>query len=390
MTCHQFPRGHLTQINEYGRGHKAQLPGFMCAAVQSRLSVWSAEGTRRVSETEETERLRKTPSWSPSEENSTSCVCASHCSPSPSARRVTKTSCELLLQTPRPNNEKGRRVWYSTGRGREGDKGVTHTHALCKQKHRYRCTWGHTHAQTGHVHMRSERRWLHERGEGQRPQQDRHQTRTHDLRVSSSQQESHSTKPHWMQTALKFPQLERLATTSLSDYEKCSICLHRRSAPSSPLLSGPEQHMNSAERTKTPDLLFLHERKRMWGLSLARSRSPSPARQTNRQKQLTERMSRPPACVCLPHQEPQTGPSLCPSVALEVASGRCCSYVFRGIRCLKRGIPPVLFEILIYVFKIVLNVASVEFEQSLFDMSEWCDSTVVSSHLVDCSFMGYF
>lgn len=102
-----------------------------------------------------------------------------------------------------------------------------------------------------------------------------------------------------MQTALKFPQLERLATTSLSDYEKCSICLHRRSAPSSPLLSGPEQHMNSAERTKTPDLLFLHERKRMWGLSLARSRSPSPARQTNRQKQLTERMSRPPACVCV-------------------------------------------------------------------------------------------
>lgn len=140
MTCHQFPRGHLTQINEYGRGHKAQLPGFMCAAVQSRLSAWSAEGTRRVSETEETERLRKTPSWSPSEENSTSCVCASHCSPSPSARRVTKTSCELLLQTPRPNNEKGRRVWYSTGRGREGDKGVTHTHALCKQKRRYRCT----------------------------------------------------------------------------------------------------------------------------------------------------------------------------------------------------------------------------------------------------------
>lgn len=128
MTCHQFPRGHLTQINEYGRGHKAQLPGFMCAAVQSRLSVWSAEGTRRVSETEETERLRKTPSWSPSEENSTSCVCASHCSPSPSARRVTKTSCELLLQTPRPNNEKGRRVWYGTGRGREGDKGVTNTH----------------------------------------------------------------------------------------------------------------------------------------------------------------------------------------------------------------------------------------------------------------------
>lgn len=299
MTCHQFPRGHLTQINEYGRGHKAQLPGFMCAAVQSRLSVWSAEGTRRVSETEETERLRKTPSWSPSEENSTSCVCASHCSPSPSARRVTKTSCELLLQTPRPNNEKGRRVWYSTGRGREGDKGVTHTHALCKQKRRYRCTWGHTHAQTGHVHMRSERRWLHEKGEGQRPQQDRHQTRTHDLRASSSQQVSHSTKPHWMQTALMFPQLERLATTSLSDYEKCSICLHRRSAPSSPLLSGPEQHMNSAERTKTPDLLFLHERKRMWGLSLARSRSPSPARQTNRQKQLTERMSRPPACVCV-------------------------------------------------------------------------------------------
>lgn len=173
-----------------------------------------------------------------------------------------------------------------------------------------------------------------------------------------------------MQTALKFPQLERLATTSLSDYEKCSICLHRRSAPSSPLLSGPEQHMNSAERTKTPDLLFLHERKRMWGLSLARSRSPSPARQTNRQKQLTERMSRPPACVCLPHQEPQTGPSLGLSVALEVASGRCCSYVFRGIRCLKRGIPPVLFEILIYVFKIVLNVASVEFERSVFDMSE--------------------
>lgn len=143
-------------------------PNYQASCVQlcraGYRRVWSAEGTRRVSETEETERLRKTPSWSPSEENSTSCVCASHCSPSPSARRVTKTSCELLLQTPRPNNEKGRRVWYGTGRGREGDKGVTHTHALCKQKHRYRCTWGHTHAQTGHVHMRSERRWLHERG----------------------------------------------------------------------------------------------------------------------------------------------------------------------------------------------------------------------------------
>lgn len=107
-------------------------PNYQASCVQlcraGYRRVWSAEGTRRVSETEETERLRKTPSWSPSEENSTSCVCASHCSPSPSARRVTKTSCELLLQTPRPNNEKGRRVWYSTGRGREGDKGVTHTH----------------------------------------------------------------------------------------------------------------------------------------------------------------------------------------------------------------------------------------------------------------------
>lgn len=36
---------------------------------------------------------------------------------------------------------------------------------------------------------------------------------------------------------------------------------------------------------------------------------------------------------------------------------------------MKRGIPPVLFEILIYVFKIVLNVASVEFARSVFDMS---------------------
>ena len=109
-------------------------------------------------------------------------------------RRLPASSCCRLpgLLAWRSNNEKERRVWYSTGRGREGDKGVTHTHMQTEAQIQ---VYMRTHTQTGHAQMQSELRWLYEKVEGQRPRQDRHQTKTHDLRVSFSQQVSHITKP---------------------------------------------------------------------------------------------------------------------------------------------------------------------------------------------------
>ena len=52
-----------------------------------------------------------------------------------------------------------------------------------------------------------------------------------------------------MQTGLKFPQL---ATTSLSDYEKCSICLHCRSAPSPPLWPWATHELSRADQNPWP------------------------------------------------------------------------------------------------------------------------------------------
>lgn len=77
----------------------------------------------------------------------------------------------------------------------------------------------------------------------------------------------------------------RCTTTSWSCIKTLVIMKNVSSACTAllplPLLSGPEQHMNSPEQTETPDLLFFYERKRMWWMSLACSHSRSLKHKAN-------------------------------------------------------------------------------------------------------------
>ena len=270
----------------------------MCSC---RLSL-SVEGTCRLSETEETERLRKTPSWSPSEEKQHFlCLCISLF-----AFPFSPTSDEDFLRAPAADSP----VCWRRGRTmrREGECGTVQGGAEreIKEQHTH-MHYANRSTDTGvHEDTHTPRRDTHTCGQSADGCMKRGKDRDHnktDIKpgpmtwefppVSQCHTSPNLTECRWGCSFLNMKDSPLLHWVIMRNVPSaCTVGL-----PPPLLLSGPEQHMNSAERTETPDLLFLHEGKRMWGLSLARARSPSPARETNRQKQLTERMSRPPACV---------------------------------------------------------------------------------------------